>query len=133
MTARKIPAANAHTSTRVFLIERFEQLAHKIEQSLGGGEQGFGFERAPSVPVAASDLSCLSPDVVVVNVDEMQNEEWDTLARLRSAMPGFQIFGLSGNPADKHSHPQCDRACDDVFALTPELKELKERLVSLRR
>jgi len=132
MTARSIPAPDAHTSTRVFLIERFEALASKIESSLGESDQTLGFERAPSVPVAASDMSCLSPDVVVVNVDEIENEEWDTLARMRAAAPGFQIFGLSGHPESKHSHPQCDNACDDVFALTPELKELKERLVAMR-
>ncbi len=133
MTARKLPLSESGKPTRVFLTQRFEALAEEIEHSLGKSDDSFGFERAPGVPIAASDLSCLSPDVVVVNVDEMQNEEWETLIRLRAAAPGYKIYGLSGHPDSKHSHPQCNDACDGVFALTPDLDELKKRLVSIRR
>ena len=76
------------------------------------------------------DLSCLSPDVVVVMTKCRTRLE--TLIG-RAAAPGYKIYGLSGHPDSKHSHPQCNDACDGVFALTPDLDELKKRLVSIRR
>jgi hypothetical protein len=128
MTARSITVPHSNKPTRVFLIERFDQLAKRIEQTLVGENQGIGLERAHDVLAAASDLTSLDADFVVVNVDEMKADEWQTLSELRRTYPAHHFFGLSGDPATKSQEPQARQACERVFPLTTDLADLRQEL-----
>lgn len=114
--------------TRIFLIERFDQLAHRIQDALNQIGGRVGFERASNVVIAARDLAYIDPDMVVVNVDEMEPGEWDTLAQMREAHPHLRFCGLSGSPSTKEAVSEAHDACDDFFPLVCSLDDLKSEL-----
>lgn len=127
MTARKQPPGSF---TRIFLVERFDLLAHRIEDTLHEIDGRVGFERAKNVVSAADALASIDPDVVVVNVDEMESSEWDTLAKMRENHPNLRFYGLSETPDAKSETPSASNACDSYFPLVASLDDLKQALSS---
>lgn len=128
MTARSISTIHSPKPTRVFLIERLEPLALRIERILMDSDMTIQFNRAPDLPAASNRLTQLDVDMVVVNVDELNADEWQSLAELRQNYPDYQFYGLSGNPQTKSAKAGIQRACDQVFPLTTDLSDLREHL-----
>jgi len=128
MTARCITIPRSEKPTRVFLVERFDQLARQIESALLDSGPAIGLERAPDLPTAAEDLTCLDADYVLVNVDEFQPDELRQLSRIRQSFRAHHVFGLSGDPSGKAADPAAREACEQLFPLTSDLSDLKRRL-----
>ncbi|MGB0582972.1 MAG: hypothetical protein ACPGVU_25090 [Limisphaerales bacterium] len=126
MTAR----ASQQPPTRVFLVERVEQLANKIEDSLHQMGDRIGFERTTNVSSAARDLAYIDPDVVVINIDEMDTCEWNTLAKLREVYPRLRFYGLSDNPKSNLPTTEVAEACH--LPLVSSLDQLKQELSAAR-
>ncbi len=133
MTARSITVPPSSRPTRVFLIERFDQLAIRIEQTLLNDTHGIGMERASNIPAAATDLTFLDADYVVVNVDEMKPDEWQTLSEMRRTYPTYHFYGLSDDPQSQSRGPEAQQACERVFPLTTDLADLKQELTGRGR
>lgn len=128
MTPRSITIPPSEKPTRVFLVERFDQLAKRIEDTLFDPEHTIGFERAADISAAVEDLNYLDADYVVVNVDEMKSDELEKLSEIRRTYPAYHFFGLSGDPQKKSSDPAARDACEQVFQLTTDLADLKQQI-----